>query len=88
MYVSKVLKRKDASSLIVAVSMGVAFAFFLMSISSQPAVWLSRANYGGPGQNWKDALLIPLVTLVVELILLEICLRLVVNLRPLFVRKK
>ena len=86
MYVSKVLKRKDASSLIIAVTMGVAFAFFLAAISNQPAAKLSGVEYAG-SLGWKESILVPLLTLVIELVVLEISLRLLVLLRPIFVRK-
>ena len=91
MYISKVLKRKDAPSVSIAVVMAIAFTYFLAAVSSQPAVRLAglgnNPNYRN-SMNWQESYLVPFMTLVVELVLLEISVRLIVWLRPLAVRKK
>lgn len=89
MYVSKVLKRKDASSLSIAVVMALAFTNFLSSVSTRPAELLSgvESPYGSSAGGFKDQYLYPLALLVVQLILLEISVRLIVWLRPMVVSK-
>jgi hypothetical protein len=94
MYTSKVLKRKDASSVMVAVVMAFAFVSFLTSISARPAGLLlnlddgSYAAYSFPGSGFVGTYVYPLVVLLLQLLFLEISIRLIVWLRPLVVRKK
>jgi len=90
MYISKVLKRKDASSLSIAVVMALAFTNFLATVSQRPAEILSGTNKTLvlASGSFKELFLYPLMLLVIELILLEISVRLIVWLRPLVVRKK
>jgi hypothetical protein len=94
MYTSKVLKRKDASSVMVAVVMALAFVNFLSSISARPAGLIlglddgTYASYSYPGAGFVGTYVYPLVVLLLQLLFLEISIRLIVLLRPLVVRKK
>ncbi|CAN5415921.1 hypothetical protein BH10PAT3_BH10PAT3_0290 [soil metagenome] len=94
MYISKVLKRKDASSVSIAVVMALAFTNFLASISARPAGLLlglkdgTYASYNFPGSSFTGIYIYPLVLLLLELLFLEISIRLIVWLRPMVVGKK
>lgn len=93
MYISKVLKRKDAASLSIAVVMALAFTNFLGSVSARPAGQLlglndgAYASYSYPGSGFKGTYVYPLVVLLLQLLFLEISVRLIVWLRPLVVGK-
>lgn len=90
MYIVKVLKRKDAASLIVAIVVGLAVAQML------PAVTFHLANkivgsdlpYGGSGASTTDLYLQPLISATLQLILLEILIRLYVGIHGLLAKKK
>ncbi len=92
MYVVKVLKRKDASSVVVAVW----FAFQLVQLTSmvsQRAInWLSglgdssySASYMTGG--WRAEYWNPVASLLVQLVVLEVVIRLFVVLHPMLVKK-
>jgi hypothetical protein len=91
MLVIKVLKRKDASSLI----LGVAVALFVLQfvttvtqdLSSRITFWQwgsSNGGYGGPPNSAKVMYLQPLVALVLQLIALEVVVRVYVWLHQQF----
>ncbi len=96
MYITKVLKRKDAASLVVAIWL----AMSLMQLTSLPTLritsWITglgahnwQGMYGGgPGSDWRTEYLAPVVSFIVQVIALEILIRLYVMLYPLVVRKK
>jgi len=73
MQIVQVLKRKDASSVVVA----VVLAFFVSDAvggwSTRPSDWLSGQQSSGGG--WNAGLWQPLITLVVQLIIFEILIR-------------
>lgn len=73
MDIVKVLKRKDASSVVVAVVLALIVNNAVGSWSDRPADWLSGQQSAGGG--WNAGLWRPLITLVVELIILEIVIR-------------
>ena len=65
----KVLKRKDAASVVVAVVLGLIVAQAIQAWSVRPAQFFSGASTGGGG--WRMGFWQPLLILVVELVLLE-----------------
>ncbi len=73
MDIVKVLKRKDASSVVVAIVLGLLVNGAVQSWSDRPAAWLSGQSSMGDG--WNAGLWRPLVTLVVELVVLELVIR-------------
>lgn len=73
MDIVKVLKRKDAASVVVAVVLALLVNGAVQDWAYRPAAWLSSENTTGGG--WNAGLWRPLVTLVVELIVLEIVIR-------------
>ncbi len=87
MYVVKVLKRKDASSLIVgvvvAMLVGQFLSFSLQDLASKIALWKwsgSVGGYGGPGNGFQVMYIQPFVGMILGLIGLEILVRLYVYL--------
>jgi hypothetical protein len=72
-YVVKVLKRKDASSVVVAVVLAMILGQAVQTFSDRPAAWLSGSSSLGGG--WRAGLWAPLLTLVVELIVFELLIR-------------
>ncbi|MEO6761216.1 MAG: hypothetical protein ABI220_02450 [Candidatus Saccharimonadales bacterium] len=73
MDIVRVLKRKDAASVVVAVVLGLLVFGAVQAWASRPADWLSGQDSAGSG--WNEGFWRPLVTLVIELIVLEIVLR-------------
>ena len=73
MDIVKVLKRKDASSVVVAVVLGLLVNSAVQDWAYRPAAWLSGQSTTGGG--WNAGLWRPFITLVVGLIVLEIVLR-------------
>jgi hypothetical protein len=74
MDIVKVLKRKDASSVVVAVVLGLLVNSAVQDWAYRPAAWLSGDSTSGGG--WNAGLWRPFITLVVGLIVLEIVIRL------------
>lgn len=74
MDIVKVLKRKDASSVVVAVVLGLLVNNAVQDWAYRPAAWLSGDSTSGGG--WNAGLWRPFITLVVGLIVLEIVIRL------------
>jgi len=69
----KILKRKDASSVVVGVVLALLVNSAVQSWAYRPAAWLSGQTTSGGG--WNAGLWRPLITLVVGLIVLEIVVR-------------
>lgn len=69
----KILKRKDASSVVVGVVLALLVNSAVQSWAYRPAAWLSGQTTTGGG--WNAGLWRPLITLVVGLIVLEIVVR-------------
>lgn len=72
MFSFKILKRKDASSVILAIVMGSVVLQFLESITNKWAIKIAHVNYGPIAYHWKEDLLLPAVWLVLELVALEV----------------
>jgi len=69
----KVLKRKDASSVVVAVVIGLILAQLLPALTGRLASVLSGVDVA-VGAGWQDQYLQPVVSAVLQLALLEIIL--------------
>jgi hypothetical protein len=72
MFLVKILKRRDASSIVVAIVVGSLVLQFLQTITNKWAIKISNVNYGPVPYHWKEDLLMPVVWLVLALIVLEI----------------
>jgi hypothetical protein len=92
MYIVKVLKRKDAASVTVAIYLAMALIQSLYMPVYQLSDKLSRIgveqgdNWQGAG--WRSAYLGPFIQLILLVVVLEILIRLFVWAHPLFVRKR
>ncbi|HVS58413.1 MAG TPA: hypothetical protein VHD60_01590 [Candidatus Saccharimonadales bacterium] len=73
MEIVKILKRKDASSVVAAIVVGFIVLSAVQDWASRPADWLSGQESTGGG--WNAGLWRPLITLVVELVVFEIVVR-------------
>ncbi len=96
MYVVKVLKRKDASSVILAVVVAMFVLQFVTSVTlelaSRVALWQwdkATANNPGfyPSGGWQTTYLTPLVALILELLVLEVLVWVYVWLHSAFSKK-
>lgn len=87
MYVIKVLKRKDASSVVVAIALALIAYQMLPALTSDLATYLSGIETDSVTE-WRESVVFPLVNGLLQVILLEAIVRLVVHIRPLFVSKK
>lgn len=72
MVLTKILRRKDASSVVLAIVIGSALWQFVETITNKWAIKISHVNYGPVSYHWKEDLLMPVVWLVLELVALEI----------------
>jgi hypothetical protein len=73
MDIVKVLKRRDASSVVVAVVLALFVNGAVSDWAFRPAAWLSGDSTSGGG--WKAGVWRPLVTLLVQLVVLELVIR-------------
>lgn len=93
MYIVKILKRRDASSVIVAVVLAMITMGFLPYLTANIAGTLSGAQdgyymgSGFPGADWRTAYLQPFVSALLQVVILEVVLRLVVLFRSVLVRR-
>lgn len=96
MYIVKVLKRKDAASVMLAIILSL---ILLQPLQSIPSGWAAKLVIESgtdplqtsyfPGQgDWKLVYAYPLLTLIIQLVLIEIGLRLFVYIRGGLVRRK
>jgi hypothetical protein len=70
MNIVKILKRKDASAVVVAVVLGLLVMNAVEAWAERPAAWLSGQTTSGDG--WNTGLWRPLITLLVQLVVFEI----------------
>lgn len=87
MYVVKILKRKDAASVIVAVVLAFILSSIVTVLTADLATYLSGIEVSG-GTEWRENVVRPLIAGALQVILLEAVLRAVVYTRPAFVRRK
>lgn len=77
MVLVKILKRKDASSVLVAFLLAMVIQQPLFMLTGKPASIISglKGNQGfyyGPGGDWKSQYLFPVVWVIVQVVALEI----------------
>lgn len=87
MYIVKILKRKDAASVVVAVVLAVILASVLPSVTSDLATYLSGIETA-QATEWRENVVRPLISAGLQIIVLEALLRVVIFVRPYFIRKK
>lgn len=95
MYVVKLLKRKDASSVVVAVWLSWQLMQLTMAVGARATTWLAglgdadyySRTYDFQTFNWRNELLSPFVSLLVQLVILELVIRLFVWLHPMLTKK-
>lgn len=94
MYIIKVLKRRDAASVIIAIWIALSLNMLVSLPTYRLANWVAgigTSNYNGmygPSQGWRNEYLNPVVSFVLQIIVLEILIRLFVWVHPMFVRKR
>ena len=82
MAIIKVLKRKDAASVIVAIVIGFGLAQMLSVVTARPAGMLlgledgHYISYSFPGGSWVGTYALPVLTFVLQLVVLEALIRL------------
>lgn len=86
MYIVKILKRRDAASVVVAVVLALILLGILSTLTSDLATYLSGIET--TGTEWRENIVLPLIQGALEIILLEALLRIVIYVRPMFVRRK
>lgn len=93
MYITKVLKRGDAASVVVA----IVLAFIVISVLPNLVGDLTQILTGTedgyvpgtyPGMGWQEVYLMPVVSALLQVVVVELGLRLVVVFRSVLVRKK
>ncbi len=72
MMLVKILKRKDASSVIIAVVIAMMLQQFIQTVTNHWAIRISGVNYGPTYFHWKETYLLPAVWFVLSLIVLEV----------------
>lgn len=87
MYIIRILKRRDAASIIVAVVLAFILTSIVSVLTGDLATYLSGIEVSG-GTEWRENVVRPLIQAGLQIILLEAILRAVVHIRPLFVRRK
>ena len=71
MLLVKILKRKDASSVIVAIFIGTMLMQLVQSVTNHWAIKISHVNYGPTYFHWKEDYLLPVVWFVLSVLVLE-----------------
>lgn len=87
MHIVKVLKRKDASSVIVAIVLALILSGVLSVLTIDLSTYLSGIEISG-GTEWRQQIVRPLIQAGLQFVLLEAVLRIFVMMRPMFVRRK
>ena len=94
MGIVKVLKRKDAASVVLAVTIGMILLQLVTTVTPELAGKISGleegqyVNYSFPGATWQSAYLFPVVSAALQLIALEILVWLYVGVHGLVAKKK
>lgn len=86
MYVVRILKRRDAASVVVAIVLGLVLSSIVSVLTVDLSAWLSGLE--GASIEWREDIIRPLIHAALQLVLLELLLRVAVNVRPMFVRRK
>lgn len=79
----KVLQRKDGSTLVVGIAMGLAFLQFITSITAPLSFKImgQEMGQGYPGTDFSAQYVTPLVALLLQLVAIELAVWLVVGIR-------
>lgn len=88
MYIVKILKRKDGASVVVAVVLAFVLVYVLTAVTHDLATYLSGIEATATPDQWRENVVRPVMAALLQVIVLEAILRLVVHIRPYFVRKK
>lgn len=72
MVLVKVLKRRDASSAVVAIAVGLITFSFVSAVTEELASKISSRNPSPVGGDWHSQYLYPLVLAILELLVLEV----------------
>lgn len=88
MYIVKILKRKDAASVIVAIILAIVLLNVITAVTGDLATYLSGIDVAAGSTQWRENAVRPAMAAVLQLVLLEAILRVVIFIRPYFVRKK
>lgn len=86
MVLVKILQRKDAASIIVALVLAGIFSMFLLAIGNDFAQIFSASDYEGPG--WQDQYLVPTASMFIQLLLFEVGTRVFIAAREGYIRRK
>ncbi len=76
--IEKVLLRKDAASLVVAVTLAMTVGFFLSTLTNPLTFYVTLTNHGQAGPPVGDMLLQSVISFVAQLVVLELLVRLVI----------
>ena len=87
MYIVRILKRRDAASVVVAVVLAFVLSSVVTVLTADLATYLSGIEVSG-GTQWRENVVRPLIAAGLQVILLEAILRLVIAIRPVFVQKR
>lgn len=87
MVLVRVLERKDASSLIVAIAAGLAVGQFVVGLASSLVSWLFDGEQGS-GFDFSDDVLEPVLVFLLAMLLLEGLARLAILARGELVRRR
>lgn len=86
MYIVKILKRKDAASVVVAIVLALVLNGVMFVLTDDLATYLSGIDK--TSTMWRENIVRPLIAAALQLIVLEAILRAVIYVHPYFVRKK
>lgn len=93
MYIRKFLQRGDAASVVVAVVLAMILVSLITTVTIEPTSKLvellgGSEQFGFSGVGWQDRYVAPLVSALLQVLALELVLRLVVPIRGALVRRK
>jgi hypothetical protein len=90
MVLVKVLKRKDAASVLVAVVLALIISSYLPSLLFEVSSKISGVEslYGTSGGDWKNTYLQPTVLFILEVLLLEVLARIFIALRGAWIKNR
>lgn len=86
MYIIKILKRRDAASVIVAIVLGFILLNILQIVTADLSTFLAGIDIVAENP-WREGVVRPLIASALNIIALEAFLRVVVHVRPYFVRR-
>ena len=89
----KILQRKDAASVVIAIALGLALAQFISAVASDLSSVLSvvinnELSFKTPIYDWRTSLFNPAMLLALQVVVLELLLRIVTVFRRLVIKMK